>query len=273
MLARNWLVALAVLALAVPVAQAGVVTPTYTIQELIDNHGGILTVEGQQFCFDENSVTTVMSGAAVGPGPEDIAVTGVTAINDFDIQEVGLRFNGGWSAAGGGSVDTTIRFKAIAGMTQDQIPLLWTDNSMWLSAFGVTGNGIVQITENVWADDPGEVTSPRLLTVPPKQVYYLHPGLKKTSQHVDFVRDELENDEPQTIWVVKDIHVAAAPNYEGSPIPGTDLLSTIQLPPTGNVAGMSEFYQTFSQTPLPEPATMGILALGGVILLARRRRK
>jgi len=273
MLARRMLVGFALLALVGSAGQAAVVTPTYTIQELVDSYGGILMVEGQQFIFDEFSVTTVASGPAVGPGPADIAVTGVTAINQFGIQEVGLRFNGGWSAADGGSVDTTIRFRAVSGMTNENIPLLWTDNSMWLSAFGVTGNGIVQITENVWADDPGETTAPRLITVPPKDVFYVHPGLKKTSDHVDFVRDELEPDEPQTIWVVKDIHVAAAPNYDGSPIPGTDLVSTIQLPPTGNVVGMSEFYQTFSQTPLPEPATMGLIALGGAVLLARRRRR
>lgn len=60
--------------------------------------------------------------------------------------------------------------------------------------------------------------------------------------------------DPLVIYVVKDIHLEAAG--------------------PGNVVGMSEFYQTLSQTdPIPEPAKMLLPGLGGVGVLLRRKRR
>jgi len=273
---RRLVLAVVVLGFFASSAHAVVLTDTYTIQELVDDHGGILDVAGRQFCFDENSVTTVVGGAAAGPDAPNIAVTGVAVMNmQTQEMEVGLRFNAGWSAINGGSVDTTIRFKAIANEGNT-----WTDNSMWLSAFGVTNDGLVQITENVWADDPSEWTAPR--NIGNKQVYYLNDEEKKIYDHINFdvygQQPPIEEGEPLTIWITKDIHVVAAPIdlYDGQ-LPNFDAiygLDGIGLLPPSNVAGLSEFYQTFSQTvPFPEPATMGLMALGGAVLLRRRRRK
>ena len=65
----------------------------------------------------------------------------------------------------------------------------------------------------------------------------------------------LVDPDPLVIYVVKDIHLEAVAGL-------------------GKVVGMSEFYQTLSQTdPIPEPATMLLLGLGGVGVLLRRKRR
>ena len=71
-----------------------------------------------------------------------------------------------------------------------------------------------------------------------------------TSQE-EVLYDHEEFEPLRTIWVVKDIAIAG-----GGP---------------RGFATLSEFGQSFSQ--IPEPATMGVLALGGILLGIRRRRR
>ncbi len=189
--------------------------------------------------FDGFRVSTTKSDNAIAPGMDGIAVTGVQIGGDY-----GIRFNGGWSAPSGAIADSTIKFHV--AVMPDAAADGWRikDNSLWLSAYGVSGNttggAAVSVSENVYTSDPD---AGHTVPVANKFAYYRTDADNSLYDHKDFA--------PVTeIWVVKDVIA-----YGGSG--------------TAGIAHLSEFYQTFSQ--VPEPATMALLGLGSLILFKRRK--
>ena len=59
------------------------------------------------------------------------------------------------------------------------------------------------------------------------------------------------------------------------PSSGWQLLNAEDINDSGVIVGWgtdpSGYYEAFELTPIPEPATLGLLALGGVAMLRRRR--
>jgi len=172
------------------------------------------------------------SQGALAPGMDEIVVRGVDVNGDF-----GLIFTGLWQALGGQLADTTITFKVTA-----PDGFLIKDNGLKLLAFGADNGGSVGITENVYSGPPS--TSPVIAN---KVVSYTRNG------GVEFgtLEDHKEFTPLQEIWVIKDVGASGGVNQDG-------------------FAHISQFQQTFSQ--IPEPATMALLAIGGLVLLRRRRR-
>jgi len=208
---------------------------SYTIEE-VQQAGGIQV--GDKL-FMDFAVTTSQTQGTVAPGADAITVTGVQVLGDY-----GLRFNGGWSAGGQEIADTTIRFSVTATRPGWYIK----DNALWITAYGVSGTGeggIVSVSENVYAEDPYTLPPDVNPPIANKFVYYRTDNDMEIYDAKDFAPLE-------QVWVLKDV-VAN----------GGDL--------DIGAAHLSEFWQTFSQ--IPEPATACMILLGGLALIARRRRR
>lgn len=238
----SFLAGLAVIALSLP-AQSQIVVdlnvalnlrPSYTLDE-VNAQGGILV--GDKL-FDTFSVTKTEANGGLAPGAGAIAVTGVL-VNG----ELGLRFNGPWSAGSGQLADSTIRFHASIVEPELSQGFLISDNSLWMSAFGAANGGLASITENVYEfEPPGNPATNQ--PIANKFVFYENDNTKQLFDHKEFIP-------LPEIWIIKDVIVNGSSNGTGQ-------------------AHISEFYQTFSQ--VPEPASLALVA-GGVLLLARRRRR
>lgn len=185
--------------------------------------------------FTDFIADVAKSQGALAPGLDEINIRGVQVDGDF-----GLVFTGLWQATGGQLSDTTITFKVTAGDGY-----LIKDNGLKLIGFGALNGGSVGITENVYDGPP--LTSSAIAN---KIVSYTREG-DETVLGVGVLEDHEEFTPLQEIWVVKDVGASGGVNSNG-------------------FAHVSQFMQTFSQ--IPEPATMALLAFGGLALLRRRRQ-
>ncbi len=226
-----------------------------TIQELLDTHDGQIQVGDKIFNFFNDSVTTSATVGTVAPGADAIRVAGIrvpAGTGDF-----GLRFNGGWSAGGQEIADTTLLFRVDIAEPELSSGFRLHDNALWISAFGVSGTGqggVVSVSENVYVLNPRENAPSVNPSIANKFVYYRSDTDQEVMDAAEFKTPAGAPLELPSIWVLKDV-VAN----------GGDL--------TVGAAHLSEFYQTFSQTVIPEPATMGLLALGGLSMLAAGLRR
>jgi hypothetical protein len=207
----------------------------FTLQEVIDA-GGIRVGDK---VFDLFTVNNSKSDGAQAPDPSGIVVYGVQVSG-----ELGLRFTGGWSAVGGQVADSVIMFRV-----QADRPWLISDNSLWMDAYGARNGGQVSISENVFAADPLTGFTPSLAD---KFVYFANRGDNQKYDHQEFTNAQGELVALPVIWVVKDIVVSGGPRESGG-------------------AGLSQFYQTFSQ--IPEPASMMLLVVGGLLASVRKHRR
>jgi hypothetical protein len=156
----------------------------------------------------------------------------VTPINNEEAGELGLYFaSASFFVTSGQEQDT--HFEFFARVFDD--PRLIADNTLHMTA-SATGTGRVSIAEVV--NENGDNGT----TLASKLVYALSAGSNE-SDHKEFLYPA------QIIHLSKDI--ALVGGQEGT-------------------AFMSDFSQTFSQT--PEPATLSLLALGGGLALVRRRK-
>ena len=215
---------------------------SYTITE-ISAAGGIII--GDKL-FDTFRVVTTKSQNAGAPGADEIAITPIQVLKsgaplggDF-----GMTFNGAWSAPAGQLADSTIEFHGSILPAYVLQGYAFKDNALWITAYGVSNNtnaGAVSVSENLYAAHPS-LGGAAFIS---KFVYYKDPtdNVLLDEQNFTTITD---------MWIVKDVFA-----YGGTGTVGT--------------AHLSEFYQTFSQ--IPEPATLGLIALGSVGLLLRRKRR
>ncbi len=182
--------------------------------------------------FSNFLADTTKTQGAVAPGLGEIAIRGIEVNGDF-----GLIFSGLWQAASGQVADTAITFKVTAGDGY-----LIKDNGLKLLGYGATNGGSVSVAEVVYSGEPS--SSPAIAH---KFVNYTNDGTNWYGN----LEDHQEFTPMQEIWVVKDVGASGGTDPEG-------------------FSQISQFQQTFSQ--IPEPATMGLLAIGGLTLLSRRRR-
>lgn len=177
--------------------------------------------------------TALGTSEATVPEANQIVVHGV-----LDGEEYGVTFAATWAVGSAGQLDARLGFS----VTADD-PFLVSDASLGIDDYAAE-NAQILVTEDVWATDPEQGPADLLGAM---QAYYVVFGVSDAnlSSHVDFTSLAQKQ-----VWVVKDI---ALGSFDSS---GSASLGLIQ--------------QTFSQ--VPEPLTLGLLSVGGLVLLRRRRR-
>ncbi len=210
---------------------------SYALADVIDA-GGIIV--GDKLFSDFR--VFFAGNASLTPDADLIEVT-----DYVDAQgNIGLFFHGPMNAlsVGAGEVlNIAIDFEVSILPDYLDMGYLITDNALGLKGYGVSepDGGYIWISENV--EDMGG--NP----LADKMVWYFGEDDDQVKTQMDFMLGG-EPAAVEGIRVHKNITV-----FGGESAPGTHF---------------SGFYQTFSQ--IPEPATMSLLALGGLGMLLRRRR-
>jgi hypothetical protein len=233
------IMAAAVLA-AAATAQAGVLGPAQLLSTLLETQGSdpSILVGDKLFHHFEYNATGDMPAANL--------------VNVIPITDVygnfGLRFQGAFQdKAGGGASDALISYVVDV---QDEV--LRISDAHIMGDTAVYGVGNVSITES-WVPEVGNATI---------GIWDIKPGDTQLVDSIDFTPNSYG-----TLHVQKDILADAGPAFFQD--------GDFQIP-NYSVANVTFVDQTYSQTPgggeTPEPASLGLLAIGSVALFARRRR-
>jgi hypothetical protein len=208
----------------------------------VNAQGGLLV--GDKLFTDFSVVSS--GNAPFLPTAADIRISGLLSDGDY-----GVSFNGPWFALTNQVLDTTIKFKV--SVFPENTGVLIKDNTLGLTAFAVNNSdAFVSITENVYSAPP-----PQSQSIADKFVF----ATATSSALLDHENFHDATGGPAAfpeVWVVKDILLyggsTAVPGHPG--------------------AFLSEFTQSFSQTQVPEPQAIALLAcaLPGIALVLWRRR-
>lgn len=178
--------------------------------------------------------------ASAGGGSSVLAASSITVTpvtnGGTSGTEIGLQFNSLWSAGSNSFSDTTITFEVqVIGGGGFMID----DASTVQSSSGFTGTGQASVTEGICGPAPCTNTSTSTTTIKEQ-------GTTQLSDHITFTPTG-------SIMAVKDIGVQGG---------------------TNGTATISQVTDTFSQTSVPEPASVFLLggAMVGLCTLVRRRQ-
>ena len=235
------------------VASVAFVASADTISEI--NQQGGLQVEDK--IFSDFSIISIASGSlAIAPDESLVEITPIIVDGD-----IGIQFNGPWIAGPGSVVNSTITFKVSIAEAWRDVWLIH-DNTFTLTASNVdVPGGFVSGIENVFDGLPALGRR-----VASKSVFDTYTD-DKLMDHQYFT--DPDTGQPialSEIWVKKDITLFGGTLQNNTAgVPGGDI--DVEF----GFTHLSEFTQTFSQ--IPEPATMAMLAFGGMLVAARRRNR
>ncbi len=235
----NLLAIVLTLCLSISFASAGIAPlgdGPITLADLEELHGNVLPV-GDKIFSDFQLVGSAVGGALT-PTKDSIQVQGVIQ----DDLNIGLRFIlSSFSAAANQSADIQLSFKV--EIQPEFTDFYIKDVEMTLTGAAATGTGLVIANEFV---STLPVTDPDFET----SIIANLDTSRQDNLDLNQLTDSDVFDPVKAIYVRKDIQVNGG---------------------TGGAASLSEVFQIYSQ--IPEPATLSLLGLGSLTLLARRRRR
>ena len=187
--------------------------------------------------FSEFSLEVVqVNGGAYLPDPNTITVQGGwDSINS--ITYYGLRFNGfPWIVGSGQTIAVNLSFKVsiLPGWDDYFIDGLW----LKLTSAGATGTGVVSAGENVWDSQGNPVAS-------------LTCSAQAGDNGVNLLASA--GFAPLKEIYIENKHLSVSGNANGT-------------------AYFGEFFQFYSQTHVPEPATLVLLGTAGIWIFTRKKR-
>ncbi len=189
------------------------------------------------------SGTVSSYGGAPLPLPPDPNAMKVQGGRNSITHDYGLKFNFSWNVISNQTVNATLSFKmSIQSMPEYDANFI---KDVWLDITGVSANGtgVVNVGEEVW-DVPFYIPG----TFPIASL----SCSKWQGSNPAYLVDYAEFTPLKEIWI-RSKAVSISGNTDGS-------------------AQLAEFYQFYSQTQIPEPATMVLLGFGGLALCRRKRR-
>ena len=162
----------------------------------------------------------------------------VQGVQDTTTGDYGLRFNGFlWSVGSGQTIAVDLSFKVSILPDPNYKDYRIEDVWLYLTGVGAAGTGRVTVGENVWDDFPGTQVAYLYCTYDANGVYL--------KDHAEFA--PLKEIYIQTKYIV----------VEGGP---------------SGSAHFSEFFQFYSQSQVPEPATLVLLGTAGIWIFTRKKR-
>jgi hypothetical protein len=230
-----WLLALvAGVLLAAPVAASADTIADITLDHLLNTPGASIIV-GDKEIYDFHHYSSVATGPDALPIDPSTIFVKPTILGS----ELGIKFQSANFYAGSGSTQDTY-FDFFVRIIPDARGLLISDNTLVMNG-SYKGTGRVTISETVLTADETQSLADKLVIV--------NQYTNDSVDHKIFMVNDVPTPVP-AIHVSKDIGVVGGVNGYGF---------------------VSDFSQTFSQT--PEPATLSFLVLGGIgALLGRKRR-
>ena len=174
------------------------------------------------------------TGGANPPSADSLFVQGG---QDTTTGDYGLRFQFAWVALSGQTVNTDLKFKISILPGYDNYFI--KDVGMDISGASATGDGGIVVGETVRNTPFGNIIASLSCSKDP------HDGGAYLTDHAEFTP-------VKEIWIwSKDLSVTG-----------------------GNIgsAHISEFFQFYSQTEVPEPATVVLLSLGGLAIFRKKNR-
>lgn len=180
-------------------------------------------------------------GGAIAPTIDSLFIQGG---QDTTTGNYGLRFQVSWNATTGQTANANLSFKISVLPDPRYDNFFIKDVEMDLVGSSATGSGVVNASETVW-DAP----------FPDGNVIASLSCSKNANDGGVFLRDSANFAPLKEIWIFsKDISITGGTNTDGS-------------------AHLSEFFQFYSQTQVPEPATIALLTIGALALLKRKSSK
>lgn len=240
------IMALALAAILIPSIASAAIAPLTDVIALNDLQGNMLTV-GDKIISDFELVG-ISGGGAIEPTTDTIKVQGVY---DDLTGDYGLRIICSWTAGMGQTINANINYKVSVIDSIRYADWYIKDVGLMVTGVSTTGTGVVAIGETVW---DGPVSAP---PANPNLLASLSAGYQGTET---ILTDHEEFNPVKAIWVRKDISITGGTGMD--PQNPTALNGTAHL---------SEVFQFYSQ--IPEPCTLGLLAIGGIMTLGVKRRR
>jgi hypothetical protein len=209
---------------------------------LTGNPVSISSLQGNPFIFGDKKVSNINlfgngTGGAITPSADSVFIQGG---QDTTTGDYGLRFVLSWAAFSNQTINADIQFKVSVLPGYDNYYI--KDVQMDISSSSATGTGGVAIGETV-----------RTAPLPGGDVIASLSCSKSANDRGAFLKDSDVFTPVKEIWIwSKDVSITG----------GTECS-----------AHLSEFYQFYSQTQVPEPATIALLTIGALALLKRKSRK
>jgi hypothetical protein len=204
------------------------------------NPVSISSLQGNPFTFGDKQISNIAltgiasSGGAIAPTTNSVYIQGG---QDSTTGNYGLRFLLSWIAGPGQTVNADIQFE-ISVLPSSNYYI--KDVGMDITGASATGTGLVAVGETV-----------RNAAFPDGSVIAQISCAETPNGNGAQLQASAEFTPVKEIWIwSKDISITG----------GTD-----------GTAHLSEFYQFYSQTQVPEPATIMLLSLGMAALLRKKR--